>query len=84
MDRRQFIKKSALAAAGSVLLSTPLAHADTVESEEETMEETSKKPTNKHNMKVLLINGSPRKKGNTFTALSEAANTLEKNGIETE
>ena len=84
MDRRQFIKKSALAAAGSVLLSTPLAHADTVESEEETMEETSKQPTNKHNMKVLLINGSPRKKGNTFTALSEAANTLEKNGIETE
>ena len=34
-------------------------------------------------MKVLLINGSPRIKGNTFTALSEAARTLEKNGIET-
>ena len=34
--------------------------------------------------KVLLINGSPRKKGNTFVALSEAAKTLEKNGIETE
>ena len=35
-------------------------------------------------MKVLLINGSPRKQGNTFTALSEIAKTLEKNGIEAE
>ena len=35
-------------------------------------------------MKVLLINGSPRRQGNTFTALSEAAKQLEKNGIETE
>ena len=35
-------------------------------------------------MKVLLINGSPRKKGNTFLALSEAAKTLEQQGIETE
>ena len=35
-------------------------------------------------MKVLLINGSPRKNGNTFTALREASNTLEKHGIETE
>ena len=35
-------------------------------------------------MKVLLINGSAHQKGNTFLALSEAATTLEKNGIETE
>ncbi len=35
-------------------------------------------------MKVLLINGSPRRDGNTFLALSEAARQLEKNGIETE
>lgn len=35
-------------------------------------------------MKVLLINGSPRKEGNTYTALKEAAAQLEKNGIETE
>jgi multimeric flavodoxin WrbA len=35
-------------------------------------------------MKVLLINGSPRKNGNTFVALSEAAKTLEQQGIETE
>lgn len=35
-------------------------------------------------MKVLLINGSPRVKGCTFTALSEVAKTLEECGIETE
>ena len=35
-------------------------------------------------MKVLLINGSPREKGNTFTALSEVAKTLHETGIETE
>ena len=33
-------------------------------------------------MKVLLINGSPRKGGNTYLALSEVAKELEKNGIE--
>ena len=35
-------------------------------------------------MKALLINGSPHKEGCTFTALSEIANTLKKNGIESE
>ncbi len=34
-------------------------------------------------MKVLLINGSPREKGNTFIALSEVAKTLNEEGIET-
>ena len=34
--------------------------------------------------KVLLINGSPRKNGNTFTALSEVAQALNEQGIETE
>lgn len=35
-------------------------------------------------MKVLLVNGSPNEKGCTYTALSEIANTLEGEGIETE
>lgn len=35
-------------------------------------------------MKVLLINGSPHQRGCTYTALREAADTLEKNGVETE
>lgn len=35
-------------------------------------------------MKVILVNGSPKEKGCTYTALCEAAGALEKNGIETE
>ena len=35
-------------------------------------------------MKVLLLNGSANKNGNTFTALSEIAQQLEKNGVESE
>ena len=35
-------------------------------------------------MKALLINGSPRERGCTYTALSELARTLEAEGIETE
>jgi len=35
-------------------------------------------------MKVLLLNGSANKNGNTFTALSEIARQLEKNGVESE
>jgi len=35
-------------------------------------------------MKVLLINGSPRKSGNTNVALEEVAKTLQQEGVETE
>lgn len=35
-------------------------------------------------MKVLLINGSPRAKGCTYTALEEVAKTLNSEGIETQ
>lgn len=35
-------------------------------------------------LKVLLINGSPRKNGNTYLALMEAAKQLEQNGIASE
>ena len=34
-------------------------------------------------MKVILVNGSPRPKGCTYTALNEVAKALQKNGIET-
>ncbi|MCD7973378.1 MAG: flavodoxin family protein [Candidatus Azobacteroides sp.] len=34
-------------------------------------------------MKILLINGSPRREGNTFIALSEIATTLEAEGVKT-
>jgi multimeric flavodoxin WrbA len=35
-------------------------------------------------MSVLLINGSPHEKGCTYTALSEVAGEIEKNGFDTE
>ena len=35
-------------------------------------------------MKVLLVNGSTKAKGCTYTALCEVAGALEKNGVETE
>lgn len=35
-------------------------------------------------MKVLMINGSPNEHGCTFTALSEVASSLSKNGVESE
>ncbi len=35
-------------------------------------------------MKVLLINGSPRREGNTYIALKECAAEIEKYGVETE
>ncbi|MBQ8170650.1 MAG: flavodoxin family protein [Oscillospiraceae bacterium] len=35
-------------------------------------------------MKVLLLNGSPHENGCTYTALNEAAKTLNENGIDTE
>ena len=35
-------------------------------------------------MKVVLINGSPHRKGNTFIALAEVAGALEKEGVQTE
>ena len=35
-------------------------------------------------MKAILINGSPHEKGCTYTALTEVAGALEKNGIDTE
>jgi len=35
-------------------------------------------------MKVLLVNGSPRKEGCTYTALQEIAGALEKQGVTTE
>ena len=35
-------------------------------------------------MKVILVNGSPHKNGCTYTALSEIAETLQKEGVESE
>ena len=88
MDRRDFIKKSALVTMGSLLMASPLGRlvAKTNESDLENEASNLVNEPNKTDkkMKVLLINGSPRRSGNTFTALSEMAKTLEQQGIEAE
>ena len=77
MDRREFIKKSAMATAAGVVMASPLG---TIMAKDSNNQATN----HSHNMKVLLINGSPRPNGNTNLALTEAARQLEKNGITTE
>ena len=80
MDRREFIKNSALATVGGLLLTTPLANISA-----QTKDKSNKELTNEpYHMRVLLINGSPRKNGNTFAALNEASKRLETHDIETE
>ncbi|MBQ6046353.1 MAG: flavodoxin family protein [Bacteroidales bacterium] len=75
MDRRDFIKKTAVAAAAGAVISSPLSSLAALENKDN--------KAMKH-LKVLLINGSPRQKGNTNLALAEAAKQLEKHGIGTE
>ena len=77
MDRRDFIKKTAMATAAGVVMASPLGSVIAQDSSNQTIKHS-------HNMKVLLINGSPRQNGNTNLALTEAARQLEKNGITTE
>ncbi len=88
MNRREFIKKSTLTTVGGILMATPLARlvAKTYENDfaNEANNLVNEPIKNDTKMKVLLINGSPHRKGNTFAALSEVANTLEKQGIEAE
>lgn len=81
MDRRDFIKKSTVAAASGLLLTNPLS--TIVAKTPEAKTEGKAEGTNRK-LKVLLINGSPRANGNTFASLSEAAKTLEQQGINAE
>ena len=57
MDRRDFIKKATMAAAGAAVVSPMSAMLDSV--------------TGERKCKVLLVNGSPRTDGNTFCCLKE-------------
>ena len=70
MDRRDFIKKAALATAGAAVVSPVSAMIDNVSG--------AKTP------KVLLVNGSPRTDGNTFICLKEIETQLQKHGIDSE
>ena len=73
--RRKFIKSAAIMAAAAAVV--PLAASPLVRS-------LGMDKSNKRNMKVLLINGSPRANGNTATALAEIASRLKRHGIESE
>ena len=70
MDRRDFIKKATMAAAGAAVVSPVSAMLDNV--------------TGGKKLRVLLINGSPRTDGNTFCCLKEIEATLQKHGVESE
>jgi len=86
MDRREFIKKTAWAAAGTAIASPVAAMMAGVESSGllETEPDKTTPTQSIGKMTVLMINGSPRQDGNTFCALSEVASQLEKHGVETE
>ena len=53
MDRREFIKKSGMAAVGSLLLATPFASI------------LAKEEKKKEGMRIVVLTGSPRKNGNS-------------------
>ena len=69
MERREFIKKAAIAAAGAAVVS-PVSAMINADSDKK--------------CKVLMINGSPRPDGNTFCCLKEIESVLLKHGIESE
>lgn len=70
MNRRDFIKKTALATAGAAITAPVSAMLKKSES--------VKAP------RILLVNGSPRSDGNTFCCLKEIEAQLQKHGMESE
>lgn len=70
MDRRDFIRKAAVAAAGAAVASPVSAVNSSAEAGK--------------TLKVLLVNGSPRADGNTFCCLQEIEAQLSKLGVQAE
>ena len=87
MDRRDFIKKAALATAG-VAITAPVAammtKAENAGLMESGVEHAYQTKANGKTPKVLLVNGSPRADGNTFCCLKEIEAQLQKHGIGSE
>lgn len=63
MDRREFLKNTALVAAGAAVAATPLT----------AMMANGDKVKLDRRLKVLLVCGSARREGNTMIALQEVA-----------
>ena len=86
MNRRDFIRKTALAAAGTAIaapVSAMLDKAATTEMPENAPHPMPSQPSGA-TRSVLLVNGSPRPDGNTFTCLKEIQSQLQKHGIASE
>ena len=86
MNRRDFIKKTALAAAGASItppISAMLTNTSSTKPTGNTSEQLSPTPTD-GKRKVLLVNGSPRSDGNTFCMLKEIETQLQKHGVDSE
>ena len=89
MDRRDFLKKTAVVAAGTAITApvsamlTKVEEAGLLDNEMQSAPSTQiAQPSGKR--KVLMINGSPRPDGNTFCCLKEMEAQFVKHGIETE
>ena len=94
MDRREFIRKTALStsclalataeAAITAPVSAMLTSAESTGLLENDEVPTQKSWTDGKTPKVLLINGSPRPDGNTFCCLKEIESQLQKDGVASE
>ena len=89
MDRRDFIKKATMVAAGAAVVSPVSAMFDSVTGEKKgkaaikrEQDQVDLSPAEREQarpkVKVLLINGSPRTDGNTFCCLKEIETMLQK------
>ena len=87
MDRREFIKRSAVAAATTAVVAPVTAMLTKAEQTGIAESEAEPAPTPRpdgQTPKVLLVNGSPRRDGNTFLCLQEIEKQLQKQGLQTE
>ena len=85
MDRREFLKKTAIAAASTAMAAPVSAMLGQASSgKPDVSEESPSTIKTEGKWKVLMINGSPRADGNTFCALQEIATQLEKHGVGSE
>ena len=86
MNRRDFIKRAGSATMAAAIMNSTelLAKTEGNMNDIEIQPETKSVGEVSSAKKVLLINGSPRRNGNTATALQEVAKALNAQGIETE
>ena len=87
MDRRNFIKKAALATTGAVVatpISAMMNKAESAALLENRVEPTQNPSPEGKVLKVLLVNGSPRPDGNTFCCLKEIETQLQKFDVASE